>query len=178
MKNDFHIRQAADSDYLQVFELLREAFKNDPNSDHNEALIVERLKSAEGFIPEYAMVADMQGKIVGYILLSSITIVEGNVVHKALALAPVAVLPAYQQMGIGSALINKVHEIASSHNEVLIVVIGHASYYPMFGYVEAAPRGIKVPFNIPSPYVMIKELKKDACSGIQGMVRYPPAFYL
>lgn len=172
------IRQAAERDYPHIFALLDQAFQDDPNSDHNEAEIVQRLSESEDFIAELSLAAVHNDQIIGYILLTPVRIHDQSKVHQVLALAPVAVLPSFQRKGVGAALIEKGHEMAKSLGYTFIVLIGHDSYYPRFGYKQAKTFEVSVPFHIPSKYIMARELVEGAGKYISGRVRYPPPFHL
>ncbi|WP_233789126.1 GNAT family N-acetyltransferase [Sphingobacterium sp. HMA12] len=69
---NIHIRQESTVDHQSVFELIRKAFEHEKYSDHQEQFLVEKLRLSSGFIPELALVAEIGGEIVGYILLTKI----------------------------------------------------------------------------------------------------------
>src|SRR3546814_12188358 len=103
-----NIRKEESKDYKEVFNLIENAFKNEEYTDHKEHFLVERLRNSESFVPELSLVAEIDGQIVGYILLTKIKIINDNLEETAsLALAPVAVLKKYQGKGIGGKLIQK-----------------------------------------------------------------------
>ena len=69
-------------------------------SDHREQYLVERLRNSDTFIPELSLVAEIDNQIVGYILLSKISILGNNkYIHTSLAMAPVSVLQKFQSKG-------------------------------------------------------------------------------
>lgn len=170
------IRQEAKEDYTAVFQLIEKAFKSEIYSDHTEQFLVERLRSSASFIPELSLVAIYDQKIVGHILLTKITIQNPEKSVNSLALAPVSVLPEYQRKGIGSNLIHTAHQIAKDLGHLSIVLIGHESYYPKFGYQEAHTYGITVPFDVPKENCMVIELVKDSLKNVNGVVTYPKEF--
>lgn len=176
---DILIRKEEVKDYNTVFDLVRKAFENEVMSDHQEHFLVNRLRETDSFIPELSLVAEMQGKIVGYILLTEIGILneETQLVTKSLALAPVAVLPEYQNKGIGGALIKASHDKAKSLGRTSIIVLGHANYYPKFGYKQAIDFGIKMPFEVPHENSMALELVEKSLVNVSGTVVYPTAFF-
>ena len=108
---DFKIRQEVLSDYPIVFDLIEQAFRNEMMSDKKEQFLAERLRKSGGFIPELSLVAEVNQKVVGYILLTKIIIETNTESIISLALAPVAVLPAFQKKGIGGRLIEEAHRI-------------------------------------------------------------------
>lgn len=170
------IRQEIESDYKAVFKIIESAFKKTEFSDNTEQFLVERLRKSNAFIPELSLVAEVDGTIVGHILLTKIDI--NNKTHKvgSLALAPVSVLPSFQKKGIGSKLIKEAHRIAKQLNYQSIVVLGHPNYYPKFGYVRADNFGIELPFDVPKEYCKAIELNKDSLKNVSGMVEYPKEF--
>lgn len=170
------IRQEVKEDYLAVFHLIENAFKNQDYSDHTEHFLVERLRKSSSFIPELSLVATYNEKIVGHILLTKITIQNSEQSFDSLALAPVTVLPEYQQRGIGGDLIRTAHQVAKNLGHQSVLLIGHETYYPKFGYQGAHTFGITVPFEVPKENCMAIELTKDSLKNVTGNVNYPKEF--
>ena len=141
-----------------------------------EAKLVEALRRTPEFIPALSLVALHDGHVVGHILFSRIAIVSDAASVPALALAPMAVRPEYQGHGIGSKLVLQGLEECRRSGEGIVVVLGHADYYPRFGFVPARPRGILPPYEVGERYFMLRELIPGALDGVTGIVRYPPAF--
>lgn len=121
------------------------------------------------------MVAETDGEIIGYILLTKVEIISENSSVPSLALAPVSVLPDYQNQGIGSALIREAHKHAVELGYRSAVVLGHKDYYPRFGYLPAKDFGIEFPFDIPE-YCMAVELLPEGLKGVHGTIKYAQPF--
>lgn len=170
-----NIRTETYKDHQQVFKLIEAAFRNEEYTDHNEHHLVEKLRRSEAFIPELSLVAEIEGKIVGHILLTKIHIQSEEQRQEALALAPVSVLPNYQNKGIGARLINRSHNIARNLGYPCILLIGHEHYYPRFGYEPASAHGITFPFEAPDENCMVFFLTEP--SRLNGVVEYPPEFF-
>ncbi|WP_312642012.1 N-acetyltransferase [Hydrogenoanaerobacterium sp.] len=170
---DVKIRQEKDSDMDEVYHVVKAAFENAPHTDHDEHNLVNRLRKSSAFIAELSLVAEYEREIVGYILFTKIKIGTSIL----LALAPVAVLPAVQSKGIGGQLIRKGHEIACALGYNGCIVLGHAEYYPKFGYKNASFFHIKAPFEVPDDNFMAVEFKKDGLANIQGSVEYAKEFF-
>jgi len=170
------IRREETSDHKAVFNLIEKAFENEIYSDHQEQLLVERLRKSATFVPELALVAEVDGKVVGYILLTKVQIVNEHTRATSLALAPVAVLPTYQGKGIGGRLIGAAHEKATELGFGSVIVLGHKDYYPRFGYRPAGNYGIKLPFDVPAENCMAIELVEGALDNVSGVVEYPHEF--
>lgn len=171
-----NIRQELPQDYAAVFDLIRTAFESETHSDHQEQYLVDRLRKSKDFIPELSFVAEIDGQLIGYLLLSKIQIVSDSTTMEALALAPVAVHPHYQNQGIGSSLIRHAHSKAQALGFDTIVVLGHETYYPKFGYEKAKDYGIILPFEVPEENCMVIGLTKDALKNKSGVVVYPKEF--
>jgi len=171
------IRKEEKGDFKTVFELIRSAFENEELSDHKELFFVERLRSSNAFVPELSIFAQTNNQIVGYLLLTKIMIED---THKnsytSLALAPVAVLPAFQGKGIGGKLIQAAHDKAKKLGFGSVVLLGHENYYPKFGYKLTKEFEIKLPFEVPEDNCMAIELLKNALQNVSGVVRYPKEF--
>src|SRR5580700_6464579 len=94
----------------------------------------------------------------------------------AVALAPMAVLPAHQRKGIGQTLIRSGLDSLRDRDERIVIVLGHPDYYPRFGFSAEKARSLESPF--PPEAFMAMELISGALDGIRGKVRYPAAFGL
>lgn len=172
------VRKEEEKDYNQVFKLIEKAFENEEYSDHREQFLVERLRSSDSFVPELSLVFEMNELIVGYILLTKIKINHSDFFYNSLALAPVAVLPSYQGNGIGGNLIEFAHKKAKELGFESIVLLGHPTYYPKFGYRKASDFDIQLPFDVSDENCMAIELIEEALKNVNGMVEYPKEFYL
>lgn len=175
--NGIVIREEKPTDFPAVFQLITSAFKNEIQSTHTEQFLVEKLRKSKAFIPELSLIAELKERVVGYLLLTRITIESNTSKHDALALAPIAVLQEYQKKGVGSLLIEEAHERAKTLGYTAIVVVGHQTYYPKFGYKKAEEFSIKLPFEVPSENAMAIELVPDALKNVNGTVVYDHAFY-
>lgn len=175
---DIKIQQAENRELPAIYKLIEKAFADMQESDHQEHILVKRLYKSDTFIPELSLVAKTNdGEIVGYILLTKIGIESENKTTISLAVAPLAVLPEYQNRGIGGRLLKEAHKRAAALGYETAVLLGHKDYYPRFGYRRAADYGIKFPFDVPSEYCQVIELIPDALKSTEGVVRYPDIFF-
>ena len=174
---ELKLRQETTTDYASVFKIIEEAFKTEEYSDSTEKFLVERLRNSKAFISQLSLVAEADNEIVGHIILTKIQIKNGNESFESLALAPVSVKPSHQKMGIGGQLIKKAHAIAKELGYKSIVLLGHAEYYPKFGYQLCSNYGIKIPFEAPDENCLAIELVNDGLKGVTGIVEYAKEFY-
>lgn len=139
-----------------------------------EADLVERLRgTAEPFI---SLVAEIDRQVVGHILFTGVSITGENGVSGAMGLAPMAVEPSRQRDGVGAALVRRGLEVCRQAGHEIVVVLGHAQYYPRFGFERASVHGIRWEEEAPDEAFMVLELVPGALEGRAGVVRYHPEF--
>lgn len=165
------IRQERETDYTEIYELIKEAFASAEHADGNEQDLVIALRKGNDFVPELALVAEIDGKLAGHIMFSKAKI--GN--DTVLALAPLSVKPEFQRQGVGTALMNEAHKKAKALGYQYSLVLGSEFYYPRVGYLPAEQFGVIVPDGIPPKNLMILKLDENAES-IGGEVTYAKEF--
>lgn len=145
------------------------------HTDHDEHHLVKELFISSSYIPELSIVAEVEGIMVGHILFTKMKIGQ----HNSLSLAPLAVLPLYQNKGIGNKLIEYGHHQARKMGYQHCVVLGHPTYYPRFGYRPSYLYSIYAPFDVvPKEALMVIELENGSLQEIKGCVSYDAAFGL
>lgn len=141
-----------------------------------EADLVDALRADPGaWLPGLSCVAEApDGSVAAHALLTRCRVGGAP----ALALAPVAVLPAHQRTGAGSAVVRALLDAARARGERLVVVLGHPAYYPRFGFEPASGYGIRPGFEVPDEAMMALVLNGSDDSGAlpRGTIQYPAAF--
>lgn len=165
------IRPETSEDYTAIFEVNKLAFEQE-----NEAQLVEKIRHLANFNPQLSLVAVKSSKVIGHILFSNIIIQSQKGSFSALALAPLAVHPEFQNQGIGSQLVQQGLRKCQSLGHKIVVVIGHPTFYTRFGFSSATAKGLSVLWQVPDEAFMILELIPDALDGISGVVKYPSVF--
>ncbi|MED1863829.1 N-acetyltransferase [Fictibacillus nanhaiensis] len=174
---DLKIRIELTQDYKKSEEVVRSAFESEAFSDKKEHILVNRIRKTEAFVPELSLVAENEEQeIIGHVLLSKVKIVNDEQVIQSLALAPVSVVPEYQNKGIGSQLIKAALTSAKNLGYQSVIVLGHQDYYPKFGFKRASTWGIKAPFDVSDEVFMAIELHEDSLADVNGVVHYSEAF--
>jgi putative acetyltransferase len=140
-----------------------------------EADLVELVRASAGFLADLSLVAELDGTVVGHILLSPVTLETGGGSESVLQLAPMAVVPAHQREGIGSALVIAGLDAAEVRDEPLVLVLGHPWFYPRFGFRPAITFGIRSPRAGPEAAFMVKPLTTYRRE-LSGQVVLPPTF--
>jgi len=143
-----------------------------------EADIVDEIRRVSPAGWQSIVAVDRAGDIVGHLLLSPCPVEDdaGGTLGEVLALGPVAVLPAVQYRGVGSALVTAALSLAMARGAPAVVLLGHASYYPRFGFVAARSVGLEPPAQAWPDAAWMARLLPAWDDGLRGTVRYPGAF--
>jgi putative acetyltransferase len=124
------IRNETDADVSAISEVTVAAFKTLEISNHTEQFIIEALRVAKALT--VSLVAELDGRVIGHIAFSPVTISDGT--PNWYGLGPVSVLPAYQRQGIGKALIREGLSRLKDMNAKGCCLVGHPDYYRKFGF--------------------------------------------
>lgn len=162
------VRPERPSDHAAARRIHRLAFAPSPG----EADLVDALRASGAHVAALCLVAEAGDEPVGHIVFSRARLASG---HDVLALAPMAVLPGFQGRGAGAALIREGLRRAAETDFALVVVLGHASYYPRFGFEPARRYGVVAPWNVPQEAWLVHRLPGYEPSA-GGRVSYPAAF--
>ena len=162
------IRPEVDADCAAVWAVNESAF-----GTTTEARLVNALR--EQAHPIISLVAEEKGEIVGHIMFSPV-VLEGHSGLKIIGLGPMAVMPQHQREGIGSQLVRAGLEECKKLGFGAVVVIGHAQYYPRFGFTPAGHFGIGCEYDVPADVFMVTELTRDYLAGISGKIKYHESF--
>jgi len=162
------IRPERQSDIPSIRAVNQSAFNTSAEADVVDALRerAQRLVS---------LVADADGTIVGHIMFSPVTLLAHPDL-RIMGLAPMAVVPARQRQGIGSALVHEGLERCRELGFAAVVVLGHAEYYPRFGFTPASRFSLRCEYDVPDEVFMAIELDARTLRGRSGTIRYHAAF--
>jgi len=163
-------------DVAAVREVNQRAFGQDL-----EANIVDALRSNGAAL--LSLVATLNGNVAGHIMYSPALVGgEGGgrrscpEVTTGAALGPMAVLPEYQRQGIGSRLVEAGSQMLKEAGCPFIVVVGHADYYPRFGFRPARAQRIDCQWEVPDDVFMLLVLDQAKMRGVAGLARYRDEF--
>ncbi len=150
------IRNETVSDIEAITEVTIAAFQNLPISNHTEQFIINALRAARALT--ISLVAEIDGRVIGHIAFSPVTISDGSL--NWYGLGPVSVLPEYQRQGIGSSLIQDGLSLLKGLGGQGCALVGDPSYYKRFGFRnipdlihEGIPQEVflALPFNEKNP---------------------------
>ena len=163
------IRPEDSADRDEVFEVNAAAFETEA-----EAKLVDLLRDVAE--PLVSLVAVVDGRLVGQILFTPVTVDQAPEGVLVMGLAPMAVRPEDQRSGIGSKLVRAGVRECAALGATAVVVMGHETYYPRFGFEPAAPHGLRYRNEELDPYFMVLELRRGTLQSLSGHVHYHPAF--
>lgn len=142
-----------------------------------EARLVEAVRASPNFIPELSLVAEVERRVVGHVMISYAALDGHGVRDRIAMLSPLAVAPRFQRRGIGSALVREVTARADARGEPLIVLEGSPAFYGALGFEHSVPYGIHIALPAWAPPEAAQILRLGQYSpSIRGHVVYPPAF--
>jgi len=124
------IREETESDIEAVTEVTIAAFKTLAISHHTEQFIIKALRAAGALT--ISLVADLDGRIVGHIAFSPVTLTDGST--DWYGLGPVSVLPEYHKQGIGISLVNAGLDRLKAMDAKGCALVGDPNFYRRFGF--------------------------------------------
>jgi putative acetyltransferase len=124
------IRQETTSDIEAITQITIAAFRTLPISNQTEQFIIKALRAAGALT--LSLVAEIDGRVVGHIAFSPVTISDGS--KNWYGLGPVSVLPDYQRQGIGKLLINEGLSLLKQLGGQGCALVGDPNYYKRFGF--------------------------------------------
>lgn len=124
------IRDETEADVEVITSVTAAAFETLTVSHQTEHFIIEALRVAKALT--LSLVAELEGRVVGHIAFSPVTISDGT--PGWFGLGPVSVLPEYQRQGIGEALIRKGLARLKNRRAQGCCLVGHPDYYRRLGF--------------------------------------------
>lgn len=169
------VRRETVDDHGAIRRVVRDAFDSDV-----EPALVERIRASAAYVPELALVAELDGHVVGHVMISSATLCSPDGEHQIMLLAPLAVEPTRQRTGIGAALVDAAAQRASRLGHRVVVLEGSPAYYSRLGFEPASRFGVTMPLPDWAPPEAAQLLRlpgfEDADLHGGGRVVYPAAF--
>lgn len=169
------VRPESPHDHAAIDEVVRRAFDSEI-----EVELVHRIRASPEYVPELALVAESEGRVVGHVMVSGATLRSAEGEHRIAMLSPLAVAPQWQRQGVGGALVAEATQRAGDMGEPFVVLEGSPTYYGRLGFEPAARYGITMPLPDWAPpeaaqLMRLPSFSREALHG-GGAVAYPPAF--
>ncbi len=124
------IRSEKPSDIEAIAEVTKAAFEDYPLNQETEPAIIHDLRTDEALT--ISLVGGLDGRVVGHIAFSSVTISDGTTNWHGLG--PLSVLPEYQGNRIGTALVTNGLSLLKSMSSKGCVLTGLPTYFYRFGF--------------------------------------------
>jgi putative acetyltransferase len=132
--SELNLRNETNSDIEAISEITFAAFESMEISNHTEQFVIDALRAAG--VLTISLVAVLDGRVVGHIAFSPVTMSDGT--PDWYGLGPVSVLPEYQRRGIGKALIEEGLSRLKGLHARGCCLVGHPQYYRRFGFENPA----------------------------------------
>ena len=130
MKKHMLIRDETEADLSAITAVTIAAFKTLEISNQTEQYIIEALRAAKALT--VSLVADLDGRVIGHIAFSPVTMSDGS--RNWYGLGPVSVWPDLQRQGVGKALISEGLSRLKALDAQGCCLVGHPGYYKQFGF--------------------------------------------
>jgi len=141
-----------------------------------EAEILDGLRADGDLVPALSLVVVQDGELAGHVAVSRAQVAPPDgAPAEVLALGPIGVLPGRQGRGLGSALMRATLAAAAATPWPLIALLGHAGYYPRFGFEPAGALGLGCPYPAAPEHWMAYRLPAYD-PAVRGAFAYAPAF--
>lgn len=173
------LRLEEEKDFKIVENVTREAFWNIHGPGCNEHYLIHVMRSCDAFIKPLDMVAEYEGAIVGNIVYTKSKIIgDDGDSYEVISFGPVSVLPEYQGMGVGKALIETTKDMAREMGYKAILIYGDPEYYKRVGFLPAEHFGIGTSDDHYATPLLACELIPGELDGKQGRFIEDEAFDL
>lgn len=134
------------------------------------ARTAQRLREGAPHLMELSFTALVGTLLVGSVRMSPL--LAGEV--PGLMLGPLTVDPAFENRGIGAALIRRAIDAAKEQEHALVLLVGDEPYYSRFGF-KRSPRGrLELPGPVNPDRFLALELAEGVTEKAQGPVRPRP----
>jgi putative acetyltransferase len=155
---DVKIRDENQSDLKAITEVTKAAFETLSISGHTEQFIIKALRKAGALT--ISLVAEADGKVVGHMALSPVTISDGS--RDWYGLGPISVVPELHKQGIGSLLMGEGLTRLRSMGAKGCVLVGDPGYYERFGFRSLPDLGVE---GVPQQYVLALPFNESKAKG-------------
>ncbi|MGO4227763.1 N-acetyltransferase [Arthrobacter sp. YAF34] len=141
------LRTEQPEDRAAILALTAAAFAVSPvtglpvDGEPEEVELLRRIFDSAEYLPEFSIVAELDGEIVGHVISTRGWVGE----LELLGLGPIAVVPRLQRHSIGTALMNETVARANAAGERGIALLGSPDYYSRFGFVPSTSLGVAPP---------------------------------
>jgi putative acetyltransferase len=158
MTKPYTIRTETHDDHAAIDAVNFAAFDDDPDMPK----MVQDLRNQYTLFPTQSLVAvGDDGDVIGHVMMSYAQVDGDKHLIDVMVLSPLAVLPEFQNQGIGTALINHALKSADDMGSPLLFLEGHHLYYGTRGFENAMELGFRRPsLRIPAKAFQVAKLSR------------------
>ena len=167
-KEDVEIRMETEADWYNVELMTQHAFWNKHHLGCDEHYLVHKLRDDKDYLPELSRIAVKDGEVIGCIMYSKATVVNGAHRHDIITFGPLCVEPKWQGCGVGELLLKETIDIARNKGYKGIVIFGEPDYYPRIGFKTCDNYNITTADGKNFDAFMAFELVHGGFNGIEG----------
>jgi putative acetyltransferase len=160
------VRPETPSDYADIRRIVDAAFGDTITGD-----LVEQIRRTDRYVPDLSLVAVSEGQSLGHVMSSYVDLVPGT--RRVLQVGPLAVAPAFQRRGVGTALMEETIRRADERGEPLLLIEGNPAYYGRFGFRRADEHGIDAPPEARAPQFFMLRPLRGYDPSLTGRAVYP-----
>ncbi|MDL2225634.1 N-acetyltransferase [Eubacteriales bacterium OttesenSCG-928-M02] len=166
------IREERKEEFPAIYRLVQEAFSTARVSDGDEQDFVDALRESGNYIPDLALVAEEDEKLIGHIMFTRIPIETPgeDPIFIGLLLAPLCVALEYRDKGVGKALVEEGFSRAQRMGYTAVFLAGDPGYYGRFGFQKSTAFGIACDGYVPEENCLACEIIPGGLDGITGLV--------
>lgn len=177
MNKIFKIRNEEEKDFKRVEEITRKSFWNLYFPGCVEHYLVHMMRPHKDFIPELDLVIEVDDQVIGNIMYTKTKLIDESGEEKdILTFGPVCILPEYQRMGYGKALMEYSFEKAAALGYEVIMIFGNPNNYVSRGFKSCKKFNVCLENGTFPSAMMVKELKPDVLDGRKWVYVQSPVF--
>ena len=163
---NFIIRRETSDDFREVENLAREAFWNLSEPGCFEHYFIHIMRGHEDFIPELDYVIELDGKVAASVMYCKSKLVDEQGNDKpVVTMGPLCVLPQYQRMGYGKALLEFTFEKAKELGYDVVINFGNPDNYVARGYKSCMKYNVCFEGDFYPAALLVKTLAEGALDG-------------
>jgi predicted N-acetyltransferase YhbS len=148
--------------------MTQHAFWNKHHLGCDEHYLVHKLRQHKDYLPEISRIAVKDGEVIGCIMYTMASVIDGPFTHEIITFGPLSVEPKWQGCGVGELLLRETMKLAADKGYKGIVIFGEPDYYPRVGFITCDNFNITTADGKNFDAFMAIELVKDSMKDVKG----------
>ncbi len=136
--------------------------------------LITEFRNTNQYIPELSRIAHINDQVIGSVICSRAEITKGRRIIPSIIFVSLAVLPSYQNLGIGIQLVSNALAKAEELGYQSVFVLGPESYFGRFGFKKASGFGILSGLPYPEEDFLAMEIISGALQNASGKLKSNP----